>query len=94
MSMSGLISKALCALLLSCLLFCNGAMANDHDAVYKDPSQPVQDRVDDLLKRMTLDEKLGQITQIEMTVANASVITKYKIGICAVECSVPSMLYC
>lgn len=78
MSMRGLMSKALCVLLLSCVLFCNEAMAND--AVYKDPSQPVEDRVADLLKRMTLDEKLGQITQIEMTVANASTITKYKIG--------------
>jgi beta-glucosidase len=28
---------------------------------YKDPSYPVEDRVDDLVKRMTLEEKVGQL---------------------------------
>jgi beta-glucosidase len=32
---------------------------------YKDPSQPVSVRVNDLLSRMTLDEKIGQMTQAE-----------------------------
>ncbi|MGW7264990.1 glycoside hydrolase family 3 N-terminal domain-containing protein [Streptomyces sp. NPDC054842] len=32
---------------------------------YQDPSLPVPARVDDLLGRMTLDDKLGQMTQIE-----------------------------
>ncbi|MCD6509728.1 MAG: beta-glucosidase BglX [Thermoprotei archaeon] len=31
--------------------------------VYKDPSQPIEERVEDLLKRMTLDEKIGQMRQ-------------------------------
>jgi beta-glucosidase len=31
--------------------------------VYEDPSQPVKKRVADLLKRMTLDEKIGQLWQ-------------------------------
>ncbi|WP_092110616.1 glycoside hydrolase family 3 N-terminal domain-containing protein [Prevotella sp. KH2C16] len=31
--------------------------------VYKNPSIPVKDRVEDLLKRMTLDEKIGQMNQ-------------------------------
>lgn len=31
--------------------------------VYEDPSQPVEKRVADLLKRMTLDEKVGQLWQ-------------------------------
>ena len=31
--------------------------------VYKDPSQPIERRVEDLLKRMTLDEKIGQMCQ-------------------------------
>jgi beta-glucosidase len=30
-------------------------------AIYKNPGQPVQKRVRDLMKRMTLDEKLGQL---------------------------------
>lgn len=32
-------------------------------AVYEDPSQPTQKRVNDLLKRMTLQEKIGQLWQ-------------------------------
>ena len=31
--------------------------------VYKDASAPVKDRVEDLLKRMTLEEKVGQMNQ-------------------------------
>ncbi len=31
--------------------------------IYKNPSIPVKDRVEDLLKRMTLDEKIGQMNQ-------------------------------
>ncbi|MGN6122843.1 MAG: glycoside hydrolase family 3 protein, partial [Sphingomonas oligoaromativorans] len=33
-------------------------------ALYKDASQPVEARVDDLLKRMTLEEKVAQITTV------------------------------
>ena len=32
--------------------------------IYEDPSQPVKKRVADLLKRMTFDEKIGQLWQI------------------------------
>ena len=32
---------------------------------YEDPSQPVPARVADLLSRMTLEEKVGQMTQAE-----------------------------
>jgi len=32
---------------------------------YEDPSQPVERRVSDLLKRMTLDEKIGQLWQVD-----------------------------
>ncbi|KAL3701567.1 hypothetical protein R1sor_019589 [Riccia sorocarpa] len=48
--------------------------------LYKDPTQDVEARVQDLLKRMTLAEKVGQMTQIERTVANYSVIKDYYIG--------------
>ncbi|MEW9031834.1 MAG: glycoside hydrolase family 3 N-terminal domain-containing protein [Planifilum fimeticola] len=34
---------------------------------YLDPSLPVEKRVKDLLKRMTLEEKVGQMTQINVT---------------------------
>jgi len=36
---------------------------NGKKDVYEDPTQPVQKRVNDLLKRMTLDEKIGQLWQ-------------------------------
>jgi beta-glucosidase len=34
--------------------------------IYTDPSQPVEARVQDLLDRMTMDEKIGQMTQVEL----------------------------
>jgi beta-glucosidase len=33
--------------------------------IYKDPSQSVEARVDDLLSRMTLEEKVGQLLQLD-----------------------------
>ncbi|KAK3011979.1 hypothetical protein RJ639_011183 [Escallonia herrerae] len=47
---------------------------------YKDPSQPVGVRVEDLLMRMTLEEKIGQMVQIDRTVATADVMRDYYIG--------------
>ncbi|PUZ73928.1 hypothetical protein GQ55_1G025000 [Panicum hallii var. hallii] len=47
---------------------------------YKDPSQPLNTRIDDLLRRMTLAEKIGQMSQIERENATAGVINKYFIG--------------
>ncbi|MGA2244378.1 MAG: beta-glucosidase BglX [Verrucomicrobiota bacterium] len=34
--------------------------------IYEDPAQPVDRRVKDLLKRMTLDEKIGQLWQVDL----------------------------
>ena len=48
--------------------------------IYTDPSQPIEARVEDLLKRMTLEEKIGQITQVEKNSINPGDITKYYIG--------------
>lgn len=48
--------------------------------IYKDPAQPVEARVDDLLARMTLDEKIGQMTQVEKGSIQPGDITKYYIG--------------
>ena len=48
--------------------------------IYTDPSQPVESRVEDLLKRMTLDEKIGQMTQVEKNSIRPGDITKYFIG--------------
>src|SRR5258706_8182313 len=50
--------------------------------IYTDPSQPTEARVEDLLKRMTLDEKIGQMTQVQKSVIENKPddITKYYIG--------------
>ncbi|KAJ7964831.1 Beta-glucosidase [Quillaja saponaria] len=47
---------------------------------YKDPKQPLNVRIKDLLKRMTLDEKIGQMVQIERSLATPDVLKKYCIG--------------
>jgi beta-glucosidase len=49
---------------------------------YKDPSQPVPTRVADLLSRMTLEEKVGQMTQAERgaVAADPSHVTDWKLG--------------
>lgn len=47
--------------------------------IYKDPSTPVKDRVEDLLGRMTLEEKVGQMNQfvgIEHIKANSASMTE------------------
>jgi beta-glucosidase len=45
-----------------------------------DSSQPIDTRVEDLLKQMTLDEKIGQMTQVEKNSIRPGDITKYFIG--------------
>ena len=47
---------------------------------YKDPTQPLNARIDDLLRRMTLAEKIGQMSQIDQENATADVISNYFIG--------------
>ncbi|XP_074289727.1 uncharacterized protein LOC141615028 [Silene latifolia] len=47
---------------------------------YKDSKLPVGKRVRDLLSRMTLDEKIGQMVQIERKVASADVMKNNFIG--------------
>ncbi len=48
--------------------------------IYTDSSQPVEARVEDLLKRMTLDEKIGQMTQVEKGSIIPGDVSKYFIG--------------
>ncbi|GAB4051029.1 glycoside hydrolase family 3 protein [Catellatospora paridis] len=52
----------------------------DLDAPYLDASRPVAERVDDLLGRMTLDEKIGQMTQAERREVTAGDVTTYALG--------------
>ncbi|GAB4278314.1 MAG: hypothetical protein Kow0080_29860 [Candidatus Promineifilaceae bacterium] len=50
------------------------------DAPYLNPDLPVAERVEDLLARMTLEEKIGQMTLIEKNSMRPDDITKYGIG--------------
>lgn len=48
---------------------------------YQDPTQPVATRVADLLSRMTLDEKIGQMTQVERSsLTTQADIATYNLG--------------
>lgn len=62
------------------LLCCWAAIAEADYTAYKDPKQPITSRIRDLMKRMTLEEKIGQMVQIERSVASRDVMKKYLIG--------------
>lgn len=47
---------------------------------YQDPTLPVSMRVGDLLSRMTLDEKIGQMLQVERNNSSPADISTYGIG--------------
>ncbi|MEV6923756.1 glycoside hydrolase family 3 N-terminal domain-containing protein [Dactylosporangium sp. NPDC051485] len=47
---------------------------------YRDPTLPIATRVEDLLSRMTLDEKIGQMTQAERAAVTNPQITQYALG--------------
>src|SRR5829696_9149585 len=59
-----------------------GAVTPAHAAVlpYQDPSLPVAQRVDDLLARMSLDDKIGQMTQAERASITPAEITQFRVG--------------
>ncbi|MBA0844432.1 hypothetical protein Goarm_001530 [Gossypium armourianum] len=50
------------------------------DCTYKNPNAPIEDRVKDLLSRMTLQEKIGQMAQIERSVATPADLKSFSIG--------------
>ncbi|KAI5316513.1 hypothetical protein L3X38_036220 [Prunus dulcis] len=67
--------------LMGLLFLCfNIAIAEAQYINYKDPKQPLNSRIKDLVSRMTLEEKIGQMVQIDRSVASAEVMRKYFIG--------------
>lgn len=51
------------------------------DAVYKQTDQPIEKRVDDLLERMTLEEKLGQMAMVNKDSIKKPIdISRYNLG--------------
>ncbi|VFQ95433.1 unnamed protein product [Cuscuta campestris] len=65
---------------LLCFVVMYGVSEGAEYMKYRDPRQPVDVRINDLMKRMTLEEKIGQMTQIERKVATSEVIQRYFIG--------------
>ncbi|KAI5446825.1 hypothetical protein KIW84_014602 [Lathyrus oleraceus] len=77
--MSRVFLHMLAFLWLCCWLTLTGEAQVD-EMKYKDPKQPIATRVKDLLSRMTLEEKIGQMTQIDRSVANVNVMKNSFIG--------------
>ncbi|KAK1311274.1 Beta-xylosidase/alpha-L-arabinofuranosidase 2 [Acorus calamus] len=75
--MEGFRISPLCLLLLLC---CWAPIGESKYLKYKDPNQPLSVRIHDLMHRMTLEEKIGQMIQIDLTVATPEVMKKYFIG--------------
>ncbi|XP_015073906.1 uncharacterized protein LOC107018059 isoform X1 [Solanum pennellii] len=64
------------------VLFCWMILAVNAEEyiTYKDPNKPLNRRIKDLMKRMTLEEKIGQMIQIDRTAATPEVMNKYYLG--------------
>lgn len=62
------------------LMCCLAAITEAKYLKYKDPKQPLGARIKDLMKRMTLAEKIGQMVQIERSSATPDVLKNYLIG--------------
>ncbi|KAJ9698946.1 hypothetical protein PVL29_007829 [Vitis rotundifolia] len=68
------------SLLVGLLLLCGLAAMGEANEKYKDPRQPIGIRIRDLMKRMTLAEKIGQMTQIDRKTATPEIMKEYSIG--------------
>ncbi|XP_065622914.1 uncharacterized protein LOC111996302 isoform X1 [Quercus suber] len=66
-------------LVLLCCYASNMVQATAY-AAYKDPKRPIGARIKDLMKRMTLEEKIGQMVQIERVNATAQIMKQFYIG--------------
>ncbi|KAM3684997.1 hypothetical protein ACB098_11G087700 [Castanea mollissima] len=66
-------------ILVLCCCASNMVQATQY-AVYKDPKRPLGARIKDLMKRMTIEEKIGQMVQIERANATAEIVNKFYIG--------------
>lgn len=56
-------------------------MVADEDYVkYKDPIQPLNVRIKDLMDRMTLAGKIGQMAQLDRSVVTPEIMRDYSIG--------------
>ncbi|MFD1830972.1 glycoside hydrolase family 3 N-terminal domain-containing protein [Streptomyces desertarenae] len=80
-----LTAGAAVSLMVACTLNGTAPAAASADVppapAYEDPALPVDDRVEDLLSRMSLDDKIGQMTQVDRgALENRSDLAAYRIG--------------
>lgn len=74
----------------------SSASAGDDKPIYKDEAAPIEKRVDDLLSRMTLREKIlqlqnrasGRLDEIDRIFAGESYGTTHEMGMSAYDCAV------
>ncbi|XP_048324197.2 uncharacterized protein LOC107410380 [Ziziphus jujuba] len=62
------------------LLCCWSWMTAAEYMAYKDPKQPMNRRIKDLMSRMTLAEKIGQMTQLDRSVTTFEIMRDFSIG--------------
>lgn len=68
-----------------------GEVEVDNYCVYRDPDAAVEARIKDLLSRMKLKEKVGQMTMIERRVATHDAIRDLSIGTVSLSLSPSSV---
>lgn len=64
-------------------MLCLSVAANKEslsNARYKNPKEPLEVRIKNLMSHMTLEEKLGQMVQVERVNATTKVVKNYFIG--------------
>ncbi|MFW5772726.1 MAG: glycoside hydrolase family 3 protein, partial [Phototrophicaceae bacterium] len=71
---------AILTLLLLSSAPAHNVLAQDDVLPYQNPDLPIEERVNDLLERMTLEEKIGQMTLIEKNSIDPDAVTQYYVG--------------
>lgn len=66
--------------ILGLLILFSSCMAEGDYLLYKDPTKPLNIRIRDLMSRMTLAEKIGQMTQLDRRILTSQIMKDYGIG--------------
>ncbi|XP_009804820.1 uncharacterized protein LOC107783011 [Nicotiana tabacum] len=66
--------------ILGLLILFSSCMAEGDYLLYKDPTKPLNIRIRDLMSRMTLAEKIGQMTQLDRRILTPKIMKDYGIG--------------
>ncbi len=72
-----------CLLVVVAMFVCESRRVaiEDQFPIYRDASLPDEERITDLLSRMTMNEKIGQMALVEQeSITNAEDITDYGLG--------------